>query len=119
MAEDIFEYDPENEDKIRGTRLPFGLCKAHGIEIQEWWTPRDAWAALQNGGFVGDVSEEYKKYYLEQKRERDKIARKNRKQRNERKKAQLADPNHNPDRNYVHRNGAIAGANKNTPMKAL
>lgn len=116
MAEDIFEYDPENEDKTRGTRLPFGLCKAHGIPIQEWWTPRDAWAALQNGGFVKDVSEEYKKYYLEQKRERDKVARKIRKQRNERKKSQLADPNHNPDKNYVHQNGAIAGATKSKPM---
>ena len=28
-------------------RLPFGLCKKFGINIQDWWTPTDAWNALK------------------------------------------------------------------------
>ena len=56
---DDFTYDPEAEENSKGTRLPFGLCKSYGIKIEDWWTPRDAWQALQDGGYVGDVSEEY------------------------------------------------------------
>lgn len=117
MAQDKdFVYDPEQEETTKGTRLPFGLCKANGIEIQDWWTPRDAWEALRNGGVIKDVSEEYRKYYLDKKRERSRIAKERRKQRNEIKNAQLADPNHNPDKNYRHRNGEISGARKEKPM---
>lgn len=28
-------------------RLAFGLCKKYGIEIQEGWTPKDAWDAIK------------------------------------------------------------------------
>lgn len=70
MAEKEFEYDPEGEEKSKKTRLPFALCKSRGIQIQDWWTPRDAWDALKRGGHVQDVSEEYKKYYLELKKKR-------------------------------------------------
>lgn len=34
------------------TRLPFGLCKRFGIEIQKGWTPSDAWAALAGKGIT-------------------------------------------------------------------
>lgn len=34
------------------TRLPFGLCKRYGIEIDPSWTPRDAWAALAEKGIT-------------------------------------------------------------------
>ena len=36
------------------TRLPFGLCKRFGIEIQPDWKPRDAWEALAGKGITPD-----------------------------------------------------------------
>lgn len=69
---DDFKYDPEAEDNAKKYRLPFALCKAKGIEIKDWWTPTDAWAALRNGGYVADVSEEYEKYYRELKKKETK-----------------------------------------------
>jgi len=36
------------------TRLPFGLCKRYGIEIQDSWTPRDAWDALAGKGITAE-----------------------------------------------------------------
>ena len=54
-----FEYDPEAEQNTKKYRLPFALCKANGIPIQDWWRPSDAWEALSNAGYVIDVSEEY------------------------------------------------------------
>ena len=69
MAEEEFKYDAEAEENTRKYRLPFALCKAQGIAIQDWWTPRDAWEALKRGGRVDDVSEEYAAYYRELKRE--------------------------------------------------
>jgi len=36
------------------TRLPFGLCKRFGIEIEDGWTPKDAWAALSGMGITAD-----------------------------------------------------------------
>lgn len=36
------------------TRLPFGLCQAHGIAIGKNWTPRDAWEALKGVGVTPD-----------------------------------------------------------------
>ena len=34
------------------TRLPFGLCKRFGIDIDPSWTPKDAWAALAGKGIT-------------------------------------------------------------------
>lgn len=34
------------------TRLPFGLCKRFGIEVESSWTPKDAWAALAGKGIT-------------------------------------------------------------------
>lgn len=34
------------------TRLPFGLCKRFGIEIDPSWKPRDAWDALAGRGIT-------------------------------------------------------------------
>lgn len=34
------------------TRLPFGLCKKFGIEVEDSWTPRDAWDALAGKGIT-------------------------------------------------------------------
>lgn len=115
MADD-FKYDPEAEESSRGTRLPFGLCKAHGIEIKDWWTPKDAWDALKHGGVVEDVSEAYAEYYRKKKREKDKERQKASRERAKRKAKQLADLTHNPDPDYKHERGKIAGAAKGTPM---
>jgi len=58
MAEEKFEYDPENDNKrAKFLRLPFALCRANGIEIKDWWRPRDAWNALKNNGIVDEPSE--------------------------------------------------------------
>jgi hypothetical protein len=111
MAED-FKYDPEAEENSKKTRLPFALCKANGIEIQDWWTPRNAWEALKNGGFVDDVSEEYKDYYRELKKKSAKRSL----YRQKLKKKQLEDSRHNPDKNYIHRDGYISGTPKGEPM---
>ncbi len=45
MADEEFKYDPEAGEDNKKLRLPFALCKAKGIEIKDWWTPRDAWNA--------------------------------------------------------------------------
>lgn len=118
MAEDKFKYDPEGEDQnsAKATRLPFGICKAHGIPIQDWWSPRDAWEALKNHGIVREVSDEYRKYYLDKKKEADKARRKQKKERANQIAAQEAMPEHVSDPNYTHKNGAIAGADKSAPM---
>lgn len=111
-----FEYDPEDEQKDRSTRLPFALCKAHGIPIQDWWTPRHAWEALQNEGYVKDVDEEIKKYFRNLKKKQASVSAKIRAERNKRKKKQLANPDLNPDESYEHQEGKIAGAEKGNPM---
>ena len=118
MAEDNFNYDPEHDEETGAAkyRLPFALCKSHGIEVQDWWTPRDAWNALKNGGHVEDVSEEYKEYYRQKKREQDKLRRKREREYLGKKNKQLANPDHNPDKNYKHKDGYIAGAKKGKPM---
>ena len=124
MAENNeFKYDPESGEDTKKLRLPFAMCKARGIAIQDWWTPRDAWEALRNGGYVSSVSEEYADYYRKLKRERQKEFDEahpervqKRKMRAETKKRQLADPAHNPDKNYQHQNGAISGAKMGKPM---
>ena len=46
--EEKFKNDPEAGQDTKKLRLPFALCKSKGIEIQDWWTPRDAWNALKN-----------------------------------------------------------------------
>lgn len=117
MAEE-FNYDPERDEETnaRALRLPFALCKQKGIKVEDWWTPRNAWDALQRGGHVDDVSEEYKEYFKNKKREQAKAKRKEQRKYNERKKKQLADPQHNPDKNYKNQPGKIAGVEKGDPM---
>ena len=117
MAEtEEFRYDPEAEEKTKKYRLPFALCKQAGIAIQDWWTPRDAWNALKNGGAISDVSDGYAEYYRKLKREKGKEARERRKPREKIRKAQRKDPEHNPDSSYQHRDGAIADVDKRSPM---
>ena len=115
MAEE-FEYDPEAEQSSKATRLPYGLCKAHGIKVEDWWTPRDAWNALKSGGFVDDVNDAYKEYFRKKKKEQQKLRNKKSRERAKLKKAQLSNPIHNPDPNYQHKPGHIAGAAKGAPM---
>lgn len=55
--------DQQNENETTGghgnTRLPFGLCKKYGIEVEDSWSPRDAWDALAGKGITpGEI---YKK----------------------------------------------------------
>lgn len=118
MEKDKFVYDPEadEEKNAKALRLPFALCKQHGIAIQDWWTPRNAWEALKNGGVVSDVSEEYKEYFREQKKAQQKQRNHELKQRNQVKKNQIKNPEHNPDKNYIHKEGFIAGAKRGKPM---
>lgn len=58
------EEESENGEKPQvwhghgNTRLPFGLCKREGIEIDPDWTPKDAWAALAGKGY--SAAEAYK-----------------------------------------------------------
>jgi hypothetical protein len=111
-SEDDFKHDPEAQDNTKKYRLPFALCKAHGIATQDWWTPRDAWKALENGGVVDDVSEEYEEYFKKLKKEKNKQYQ----ERAKRKRKQLKDSEHNPDKGYVHQKGSIAGAKKGAPM---
>lgn len=118
MADKKFTYDPEGEDES-GTakfRLPFGLCKAHGIKIQDWWSPKDAWEALRNGGYVKDVSEEYKKHYKELKAKKAKARTQKKKDRRKAIAQQEALAEHTPDKNYIHKPGAIAGAKRGQKM---
>ena len=116
MAEKEFKYDPEAEDKAKHTRLPFALCKSRGIQIQDWWTPRDAWDALKSGGHVQDVSEEYRQYYLDLKKKRQRERAKIYRNRSAAKKKQMNDPDHSPTKGYTHQDGAIDSAVKGTPM---
>lgn len=113
---DDFQYDPEATEGNKKYRLPFALCQAHGIAIQDWWTPRNAWDALKNGGVIDDVSDEYKEFYRELKKKRAKEHNKKSRERSKRKKQQLADPLHNPDREYSHQEGKIAGVDLGEPM---
>ena len=57
MTEEI----KESKTNVAATRLPFGLCEAHGITIQKGWTPRDAWEALKGAGVVKDAP--YQEYF--------------------------------------------------------
>lgn len=58
--EDADGDDQENNQSNGGessgghgnTKLPFGLCKRFGIEIDPSWTPRDAWDALAGKGIT-------------------------------------------------------------------
>lgn len=123
MTEERFKNDPEAAENVKKLRLPFALCKAHGIQIQDWWTPRDAWNALRRAGAVDDVSDEYAEYYRELKKKRAKEYRKKHPERvlqsrlrAETKKRQLASEEHNPEKNYQHKAGMIANAPKGAPM---
>lgn len=117
MAEEKeFHYDPEAEENAKKFRLPFALCKANGIAIQDWWTPRDAWEALRRNGDIENVSDEYADYYRKLKKEQAKKRRKANKERNAIRRAQRKDPEHNPDPNYKHVDGQIAGAKKGREM---
>lgn len=119
MAKDQeFRYDPEADEETNAKkyRLPFALCKAAGIPIQDWWQPRDAWDALEHNGNIRDVSEEYKEYYRKLKREQSAQSRNRNKERVKARATQRKNPEHNPDKNYRHIDGSIAGAKKGTPM---
>ena len=123
MADEEFKYDPEAGEDNKKLRLPFALCKAKGIEIKDWWTPRDAWNALRNRGEVQDVSEEYADFYRKLKKKRAAEYRKRHpervkktQERSAAKKRQLADPEHNFDKTYQHKQGYVAGAKKGSPM---
>ena len=111
--------DFKNDDEQEGTaalRLPFALCKANGIAIQDWWTPRHAWEALKSGGIVDDVSEEYKEFYRKYKKEASKPGAARSARRSRLKKKQKANAEHNPNYDYEHQDGAIAGVKKGEPM---
>lgn len=95
-------------------RLPFALCKQYGIKIEEWWTPRDAWNALQGHGVKAD--DEYAKRRLKEKREKSKERAKQKRQEKKERRNQAKDPEHAPDYQYQHQNGKIAGVSKGTPM---
>lgn len=123
MAEDKFKHDPEAGKDSKKLRLPFALCKAKGIAIQDWWTPSDAWKALKKGGVVDNVSDEYAEFYRELKKKRAKEYRekypwrvKESRLRSETKKRQLASDEHTPEKNYTHIDGVIANAKKGKPM---
>ena len=62
LDEMLSGFHEDDEEKTGGghgnTRLPYGLCKREGIEIDPNWTPRDAWAALEKKGY--NVSNAYK-----------------------------------------------------------
>lgn len=113
-----FRYDPEEEleSNAKKYRLPFALCKAAGIQIQDWWRPRDAWEALRRGGHIDNVPDAYADYYKQKKKEQAKERREKRKERDKIKAEQLADEKHNPEKNYKHKDGYIAGAEKGSPM---
>lgn len=57
----------EEEKKVNAaaTRLPFGLCEAHGIKIHPDWTPRDAWNALKGEGIIKEEDNVYKQHFGE------------------------------------------------------
>lgn len=43
---------PKKSGGHGNTKLPFGLCRQHGIDIGKDWTPRDAWDALAGLGIT-------------------------------------------------------------------
>ena len=54
------ESEGNSSSKNHGnTKLPYGLCRKYGIEVQNGWTPREAWEALEGKGV--SAAEEYKK----------------------------------------------------------
>ena len=58
-------FDDDDDESGGGshgnTRIPFGLCKREGIQIDPKWSPKDAWAALEGKGYnAGDVYKELK-----------------------------------------------------------
>lgn len=118
MAEEKneFKYDPESEENTKVLRLPFALCKSHGIPIKDWWTPRDAWEALRNNGFVSNPSKEMEEYFRKIKRENQKASAKEWRKREKAKKKQLADVRFAPDKDYEHKEGKIAGVKQKKPM---
>ena len=105
-----------SEEETRKYRLPFALCKDYRIQTQDWWTPRDAWEALINHGIVEDVSDEYEAYYREIRRKTAQSITERKKKHEQIKREQLSLVDHVPDKNYVHRKGYIAGAEKRLPM---
>lgn len=113
---DNYNYNRITKRDTKKYRLPFALCKSRGITIQDWWRPRDAWNALKRKGVVDNVSEEYKEFYRQKESANSKESRKRNKAENIKIEKQLKDPNHNPDRNYKHKDGYIAGAIKGKPM---
>lgn len=60
---DVRMDEPDDDESNGGgghgnTKIPFGLCQREGIEIQNGWTPKDAWKALEGEGY--SASETYK-----------------------------------------------------------
>ena len=100
MSEKEFKYDPEGEEEsgAKKYRLPFALCKAAGIQIQDWWRPRDAWEALRNGGHIKNVSDEYAEYYRNIKKEEAKKRRTQYNERQKRIKEQMSNLEHIPEK---------------------
>lgn len=117
---DKFEYDPEDTRNTRFLRLPFALCKQRGIEIQDWWRPRDAWEALRSGGYVNDPGEEMRQLLKKMKQEegakRAKERRKERKERADRIRMQESMPEHMPEKDVNPSVNYFANAPKGRPM---
>ena len=112
-----FKYDPEAEDNTKKYRLPFALCKSRGIKIEDWWTPKDAWAALERRGI--NPSDEYNEYFeklKEKRRGEKKESNKRAQKRRLIKNKQLTNPAHNPTKGYEHKTGFIDGAQKKDSM---
>lgn len=118
--ENDIDYDPERETEAerrsKFLRLPFALCEQHGIKIQDWWTPKDAWNALKHGGFVEDVDDEHKEYVRKLKKESSKRSYLRAKKHNELKKMQLSNPIHTPDKVFKQGKDYVANAKKGKPM---
>lgn len=110
---DDFKYDPEDKDENAAKyRLPFALCKERGIPIQDWWTPRDAWNALNGVGV--DPDEEYEKYFREQKKAYQRAYNKKKQEREKERRKQKSDPRHVPDESFEE--GKLANVEKGKPM---
>ncbi len=112
MANKDFQYDPEAEENSKKYRLPYALCKAKGIKVEEWWKPSDCWRALKNGGYIKSVPQAYKDYYIQLRKERQKEYN----ARATKKRQQLKSGEHNPTKDYIHKNNHIDGAIKSSPM---
>ncbi len=68
MREEKAEQPKRSASGCRHNRLPFALCKEFGIDVQEGWTPRDAWDALKDkGAMQGSVSDAHKQYFSDLK----------------------------------------------------